>query len=337
MERCENDASAMGDGSLSFVPVGGGDVLLVGEAMVLFTAKEAGSLSEVDDFSASTAGAELNVAVGLARLQHRVCYLTKVGDDPFGRRIRCFICSNGIDDSLVTVDRHELTGFMVKSKVAGGDPVTAYWRRGSAASTLTCADIASLDWSRISVLHLTGILPALSDSTLEISHKLIREARAHDVFVSFDPNLRPTLWKNEQTMRDELLALCCEADMVLPGVGEGDILCGANSVENIGRFFVGQGARYCVVKDGTRGAYATDGQSSLYVPAFVVDDVTDTVGAGDGFAVGMLSGLLKGLDAEHVLERACAVGAIQTQSVSDNEGLPTPGELAAFIESHGRA
>lgn len=66
------------------------------------------------------------------------------------------------------------------------------------------------------------------------------------------------------------------------------------------------------------------------VPSFVVE-VVDTVGAGDGFAAGVITGLLDGLDDEHILERANAIGAIQVTSVSDSEGLPTVQELADFI------
>ena len=71
------------------------------------------------------------------------------------------------------------------------------------------------------------------------------------------------------------------------------------------------------------------------VPSFEVD-VVDTVGAGDGFASGVITSLLEGLDDEHLLERANAVGAIQVTSVSDSEGLPTAGELAEFIANTPR-
>lgn len=71
------------------------------------------------------------------------------------------------------------------------------------------------------------------------------------------------------------------------------------------------------------------------MPSFEVD-VVDTVGAGDGFASGVITSLLEGLDDEHLLERANAVGAIQVTSVSDSEGLPTAGELAEFIANTPR-
>ena len=70
--------------------------------------------------------------------------------------------------------------------------------------------------------------------------------------------------------------------------------------------------------------------SETVVPSFIVN-VVDTVGAGDGFASGVITALLEGLDNERLLERANAVGAIQVTSVSDSEGLPTSEELREFI------
>ena len=325
------DAAFMIDG------VRPGRVLLVGEPMGLFTAVSEGPLGGVDEFRASVAGAELNVAVGLRRLGHDPLYVTKVGDDPLADRIVAFMGSNGLDVSAVSRDPGLLTGFMMKSKVSVGDPATSYFRRGSAASTLDASDVRSVDVSGVSVLHLTGILPPLSPSCLAASTELLRVAREEGMLVSFDPNLRPALWSDAGQMRDTLRMIAAHADLVLPGLGEGEALFGARSVEETAEAFLSNGARVVVVKDGPRGAYASDGSRSVYVPGFVVDHVVDTVGAGDGFAAGVLSALLEGLDVAAAAERGCALGAIQTQHVSDNEGLPTPGELEAFMASHRRA
>ena len=316
----------------------GGGVLLVGEAMTLFTAHETGDLASAHSFDASVAGAELNVAVGLARLGQRPVYLTKLGTDPFGERIRRFMTGNGIDTSLAARDPGHVTGFMLKSKVRRGDPAIFYYRRNSAASTITPREtLTAIDWSSIGVLHLTGILPPLSQGTMETCDALVDEARRHGAFISFDPNLRKPLWRDDGQMRRTLLSLSARADLVLPGVGEGRELFGLSDVHEIGRAFVRNGARYAVVKDGPRGAYATDGTHQVSVPGFVVDHVVDTVGAGDFFAVGLLSPLLEGCSIAVAMERGCAVGAIQTQFVSDNEGLPTPGQLHHFINAHARS
>ncbi|WP_243386740.1 MULTISPECIES: sugar kinase [Bifidobacterium] len=314
-----------------------GKVLLVGEAMALFTAEQEGDLAEVESFGASVAGAELNVCVGLSRLGQKPVYMTKLAHDPAGDRIRNFMEKNGIDTSLVSYNDDRLTGFMMKSKVSHGDPKTAYWRKNSAASTLSPADVDAVDFSDISLVHLTGILPPLSETTLAAAKELIVRARENGAYVSFDPNLRPAIWPSLDLMRKTLVELASQADLVLPGVGEGRELFGADDLESTAQAFIDNGAKLVVVKDGPAGAYATDGKESTYVHGFVVDHVVDTVGCGDGFAAGTLSALMDGRTVDEALERGCALGAIQTQFISDNEGLPTPEELKAFTESHPRA
>lgn len=314
-----------------------GKVLLVGESMGLFSAGEEGPCSEVGSFRASVAGAELNVAVGLERLGQHPVYMTRLGSDPIGDRIRCFMRQNGLDTSLVGTDASRSTGFMMKSKVERGDPKTYYFRKGSAASAISPSDIGSIDCAGISLMHMTGILPALSASTMEASEALMDMSRGNRIFISFDPNERPALWKSDGHMRRTLLSLCAKADLVLPGISEGRHLFGLDKVRDIGQAFIDNGARYAVVKDGPDGAYATDGHEGVYVPGFKVDAVVDTVGAGDGFAAGVLSALLEGRPLSEALERGCAIGAMQTQVVSDNEGLPTRAELDDFMARHERA
>lgn len=314
-----------------------GKVLLVGEGMGLFSACEEGPCSEVESFKASVAGAELNVAIGLERLGQHPVYMTRIGQDPIGERIRYFMQRNNLDTSLVAVDPTRSTGFMMKSKVEHGDPKTYYFRRGSAASSIGPAQVNSIDCSGISLLHLTGILPPLSESTLDASNALIELGRANKMFISFDPNERPALWKSPELMRQTLQTLSSKADLVLPGISEGKHLFGLDNVRDIGQAFIDNGARYAVVKDGPRGAYATDGEDGVYVPGFKVERVVDTVGAGDGFAAGILSVLLEGGTMSEALERGCAIGAIQTQTVSDNDGLPTKPQVEEFMASHQRS
>ncbi|WEV58720.1 sugar kinase [Bifidobacterium sp. ESL0728] len=314
-----------------------GKVLLVGESMGLFAADTEGPCSRVDVFNASVAGAELNVALGLLRMGQQPVYVTRVGDDPFGDRIRIFLDKNGLTDSRVTVDKTRHTGFMMKTKVSKGDPVTSYFRKRSAASAITPQDIFDIDLTGISVLHLTGILPPLSSTTIEASDALVARAQFNDLFISFDPNLRPALWKNPHQMHSTLKRLASQADLVMPGRSEGQELFGVSNVEDVGKAFIDNGAKYVVVKDGARGAWATDGEKGVYVPGFVVDHVVDSVGAGDGFAAGLLSALLDRLPIEAAVERGCAIGAIQTQFTSDNEGLPDKARLMSFMHTHVRA
>ena len=134
-------------------------ILTAGEPMGLFIAQEEARLEKVKHFSTSVAGAEFNVAVGLTRLGHKVGYLTKVGEDPFGRQIINCMNENGIDTSLTQVDPDHRTGFMLKSKTSRGDPDIYYYRKGSASSTISPEDVENVDLTAWDAVHLSGILP----------------------------------------------------------------------------------------------------------------------------------------------------------------------------------
>ncbi len=228
------------------------------------------------------------------------------------------------------------TGFMLKSKVSKGDPEIFYFRKGSAASTLDASDVEKIDFSKFDYVHLTGIFPALTDSTRAAMMALIKKAKELGLFISFDPNLRPQLWPSQEVMVKTLNELASYADLVLPGCGEGKILCGSEDPSKINDFYRSLGARMVVTKLGPDGALVREGDNEYKVPGFIIDKVVDTVGAGDGFACGVITGLMEGLSLEKAVERGAAIGAIQCTFAGDNEGLPTQEQLKEFMQSHKR-
>lgn len=313
------------------------DVITIGEPMIMFVADSEGDLKDVGHFTRYIAGAEVNVSVGVARLNHSVSLISQVGDDPFGSYIRQFLNKEAVETSLVTVNERYPTGFQIKSKTEVEDPEVVYFRKGSAASHLSADLIEKMDFTGAKILHLTGIFPALSPETFDATLKLIEKARANHLVVTFDPNLRPTLWKDEATMAARINQLASLCDVVLPGFREGKRLTGRTTKEAIADFYLNNGAKTVIIKLGSTGAYCkrlqSDGQvAETQVSAFKVDHVVDTVGAGDGFAVGIITGILETLPDDQVLERGNAIGAIQVQHISDNEGLPNRNELRAFIK-----
>jgi 2-dehydro-3-deoxygluconokinase len=114
-------------------------VLTFGEPMGLFIAEEEAPVEDVKHYTMSLAGAEFNVAVGLTRLGYQVGYLTKLGHDPFGKAIEAGMRHVGIDTSMTIYSEDHQTGFMLKSKTEKGDPDTFYFRKNSAASTISDA------------------------------------------------------------------------------------------------------------------------------------------------------------------------------------------------------
>lgn len=312
------------------------EVILFGEAMVMFTAASPGPLDEVSNFTRLLAGAEVNVAIGLRRLGHTVSYVTKLGKDPFGRYIRRKLEEEQLE-ACILEESDYWTGFQLKNKVLSGDPEVYYFRKNSAASHITSGDIEKVDLNGARMLHLTGIPAALSKDCREASFRLLERAKEAGLTVSFDPNIRPSLWEDPYTMKETINALAAQADIVLPGIGEGEILMGSRNPEDIAAYYRHLGAKMVFVKAGPEKTFVSSEEETGYYPGFKVDHVVDTVGAGDGFAVGILSACLEKKTVSEMVERGNAIGAMQVMVESDNEGLPGPKELACFIAANRSA
>lgn len=301
------------------------DVITIGEAMAMFVATETGELSAVEHFMKRVAGAELNVATGLARLGLSVGWVSRVGNDSFGRFVLNALAKEGIDARGVSTDGRYATGFQLKSKVENGtDPIVEYFRKGSAASHLSPDDFSESYFASARHLHLSGVAAALSESSYALLDRAARTMKAQGKTISFDPNLRPTLWKSEAEMVEKLNQLAFQADWVLPGLKEGMILTGLQTPEAIADFYLGHGVRAVIIKTGSDGAWykTADGEQGA-VAAIKVDNVVDTVGAGDGFAVGVISALLEGKPLRQAVKRGNKIGSLAIQVQGDSEGLPT--------------
>jgi len=307
-------------------------IMLVGEPMGLFIAQTEGPLETVKSFATAVAGAEFNVAVGLSRLGHQPGYLTKLGSDPFGKQIVNTMKQNKIETSLISFSEERATGFMLKSKVSNGDPEIYYYRKNSAASSICKQDIDCIDFSAYKCLHMTGIFPALSQTTLEAAKYLMQKARENGLTVFFDPNLRPQLWGDKAKMIATINELALSADYFMPGISEGTILTGCTTPESLADYYMQRGIGTVIVKVGAKGAYVATKQERTYVPGFKVEKVVDTVGAGDGFATGVISAVMEGLPITEAVSRGNAIGAIQVMSIGDNEGLPTRDQLDKFMQ-----
>ncbi|QUI25667.1 sugar kinase [Vallitalea pronyensis] len=306
------------------------DVITFGESMVLFNPDAKGPLRYIHTFSKTLAGAESNVAIALARLGHDVGWFTKLGDDEFGRYIECFIRGEGVDISRIIKDETRSTGLLFKEHFAHVNPNVYYYRKNSAASSIAPSD---LDYDYIKsakILHVTGITPALSDRARETVMEAVDYAKAHGVKVSFDPNIRLKLWSIEEA-RPVILELCKKADILFPGIDEAEMLLGENEPEAIIKAFHEMGPDVIALKLGKKGCMVSNGKESHFVKGYTVQTMEDSIGAGDGFAAGFLSGLIKGNPIKTCGEYGNGVGAMATLVKGDVEGLPTFDQLLTFI------
>lgn len=303
------------------------DLVTLGESMVLLTPTQTGPLRYAHTFSRRLGGAESNVAIGLARLGKKVSWISKVGNDEFGEYILSTIRGEGVDTSAVKCDPEAPSGLYIKERRTPDRFRVFYYRYDSAASRLTPDDIDVGTIQRAKILHLTGITPALSTSCRETVVHAITIARRHQVTVSFDPNMRLKLWTVEEA-GPVLREIIAHSDIVLPGIEEGHLLYNETDPKRLAAKILSCGPSVCVVKLGVEGAYfATNDGDEGFVPALKFEQIVDPVGAGDGFAAGLLCGYLEGKPWREAVEMGNKVGGIVTQYEGDMEGLPTKEEL----------
>ena len=297
------------------------DVVTIGESMVLLVAEQSGPLSEAITFRRHIAGAESNVAVGLARLGHAAGWISRVGDDDFGRAVVLRIRGEGVDTTQVRVDASAPTGVFFRERRDIGPIEVVYYRQGSAASRLSPADLDASYIAQARYLHLTGITPALSDSCRETVFAATEIARAAGAQVVLDPNYRSKLWSTDDARR-VLRDLARHADILLPGADEADLLTGESDPECAARALAQLGPRAVIVKVGAAGAIALVEGELLRAPATALERVVDPIGAGDAFAGGFLAGTLRGMSVGDALALANRCGALAMSAPGDMEALP---------------
>ncbi|WP_341715771.1 sugar kinase [Micromonospora sp. FIMYZ51] len=309
---------------------GGADVLTAGEALV--SLRSSGPLAVGGPLTMHLAGAESNVAIGLARLGHRAAWAGRISDDELGEFVLRQLRAEGVDTTGIRRDPERPAGLMFLERRTADVNRVRYHRAGSAGSALSIDDLRGPLATGTRVLHLTGITPALSDTARAAVTWAVRAAAADGIAVSLDVNYRAGLWSREAAREtlaplagyaSVIIASADELDLVAePGVDEAAVVAGLLD-RGVGTVLVKLGA------DGARG-YTRDGVEQ--VPAVPVTAV-DTVGAGDAFTAGYLSGYLDGLPLADRLRRAAALGAFAVAGTGDWEGLPRRDELSLITGS----
>lgn len=311
---------------------GAPEVVTFGEAMGLFLADAGTPLAHARRFTRTLAGAELNVAVALARLGHRCAFAGRVGDDPFGEDVRATLRAEGVDERALVVDPAAPTGLLTRDQHGERRLRVVYHRAGAAGGRLTPEDLTALPIERARLLHVTGITPALGASARAATLAAVERARAAGVPIAFDPNFRARLWSAEAAVQT-LRPLAAHAELVLAGEDEARWLSGREATADAAAWFLERGARVVAIKRGARGAWLTDGARELAVPPRPVALPADPVGAGDAFDAGFLSAWLRDEPLERCGAVAAAVGAACVQSAGDLAGLPARAELDALLDN----
>ncbi|MFG1912647.1 sugar kinase [Kribbella sp. NPDC048928] len=325
------------------------DLLTLGETMV--SVRTARPMRLGGDAHLSIAGSESNVAIGAARLGHDVTWLSAVGNDEPGRLIQRTLRAENVQTRMRFSDG-AFTGFIAFDQPSHDITRVSYHRRGSAASTLTPDETsAAVTALEPSLLHVTGITPALSDTARAATLAAVRTAGSN-CQVSLDVNYRGRLW-SRASAAIALRELLPHIHTVFASDDELDLL--TDAADPIAALL--KTVNTVVVTAGSKGAWTHTTAPTPHTPAPRAHEpaaqdpaevqtvhrpalpvtVVDSIGAGDAFVSGYLSATLDGLSPEARLDRATTSGAFCVTAYGDWESLPTRDDLTLLTHTQGTA
>ncbi|WP_264740921.1 sugar kinase [Cytobacillus firmus] len=298
------------------------DVVTIGDAMITFNPSATGPMRFVPTFERKIGGAELNVAIGCSRLGLKTGWISRLGNDEFGRHIFNAVRGEGIDVSQLELVDGYPTSLNFKEIMGDGSVRTFYYRTNSPTTALTIETLDEEYIKNSKILHITGIFPAVDKKkNIELIKHAISLAKKHGVLVSFDPNIRLKLWSKEEA-RKTLREYLPYVDILLTGEDEAELLMGTSDPIQVIEYSKEFGISYVAIKQGEKGSVGYHEGNYIEAPAFKSKKVVDTVGAGDGFDSGFLYGLINKWPLEKTLKFANVIGSMVVSVSGDNEGLP---------------
>ena len=305
------------------------DVIALGELLIDFVSTESGvSLTQAPAFKKAPGGAPANVAVALARLGVDSAFFGKVGNDEFGRFLGGVLENNGVDLSGLHFSDEARTMLAFVSLMEDGERDFMFYRHPSADMLYTPDEVdADLIWGA-KVFHF-GSITLIDEPAGSATRHALQMAHEAELLVSYDPNLRMSLWPNSDAAREGILSTWKQAHIIKVSGEELHFISQEPQERAAIEALWHDDLRLLVITDGPLGCRYITPAGSGQVGGFAVD-VVDTTGAGDGFVAGLLSQIVEDksiLDNKTALERtlrfANAVGALTTTQLGAIPSLPT--------------
>lgn len=310
-------------------------VVSIGEVLVDFIPNEIAKMKDLGSFQKCPGGAPANFAVGIARLGVQTAFVGKVGDDPFGDYLREVLHSEGVNvANLVKATNGERTTLAFVYFDKDMDREFFFYRNNSADVNLKPEEIDSKLLQKINYLHF-GSLSLTEEPVKSATFRAIDLCKKNNGQVCFDPNIRASLWETEELLRETIEQALEQVDIFLPSVAELQFLYNkANFDEQtaIDYLFTKYPLKIIALKKGKDGCVIKERNGYfLTIPSFEVE-IVDSTGAGDGFNVGFIFGLLNELSIEEAGIIGNAIGALVVQKKGAMTSLPSREDLEAFLQ-----
>lgn len=298
------------------------DILSIGEPLY--------ELSQGPDgrFTPGFGGDSSNAAIAAARLGATAAYVTRVGDDMFGKAFFDLWRREGVSSEHVATDMDAPTGVYFITHAPDGHHFT-YLRKGSAASRMTPLGVPEDAIRRARYLHASGVSLAISETAEAAIRHAFGIARQAGVAISLDTNFRERLWpaSRARNVIDSLAGYCA---VLKTALDDGERLTHLQEPSAIAAYYLALGAQAVVVTLGKDGLYAATPEGEHRLPSHRVDAV-DATGAGDAFTGALLAERARGAAWSDALRFANAAAALSTTGFGAVAPLPRRAEVEALL------
>ncbi|MBQ2922945.1 MAG: carbohydrate kinase [Tyzzerella sp.] len=313
------------------------DILTLGELLIDFTHNGVSSQGN-GLFEANPGGAVCNVLAMMNKLGHSAAYMGKVGDDIFGHLLKKTLEEVSINTECMLMDKDARTTLAFVANDETGDRSFSFYRNPGADMMFTADEVDEETIAASRMFHF-GTLSMTHDGVREATKKALDIAKKNGVMISFDPNLRESLWDSLDTAKEQFAYGMQYCDVLKISDNEIQWFTGKEDYEegvkalqdtyHIPLIFLSLG------RDGSRAYYK---DMKVSVPAFVQENTIETTGAGDTFFGSALHFVLeKGLenlsvdDLKEMLTFANAAASIITTRKGALKVMPSRAEVEALI------
>jgi len=310
------------------------EIAAFGEPLIgFYHVKEKGKRNSY--FRMTIGGDTSNVVLQLAKLGYSAKYITKLGKDYFGESILGKWKEWNVDCSNAIIDSNHSTGVYFAMFDDKGNHQFIYKRENSAAANYTVEDAKEVNLEGVKTFHFSGITQAISKSALETSFYFAEKCKSKGILTSYDLNYREPLWSKDYFRSVASYAIKKYADVVTLNLEEAEILGISENPEKTVKEILNYGPRIVALKLGKDGCIVGDQSGKIIYGQPRKIKVIDTVGAGDAFTAGVISGVLEGRTIEEIANYANLIASRVCMAVGSTEGQLTKSDLGDFFETQG--
>ena len=316
------------------------EAICLGELLIDFVPTQTGmNLRAVPGFNRVAGGAPANVVVGLKRFGIDSAFMGKVGDDAFGHFLAATLEQEGVNIDNLTFSDEARTALAFIALDEHGEREFMFYCHPSADMLFSVDDVDADAIRAASLVHF-GSLSLRPAPVREATLHALDIARDAGRLISYDPNLRLSLWDSEDDARAGMLLGLSKAQIVKMSEDEVAFLGADGDLDDSIEALWHDALKLVVVTRGGRGCRFFSADARADVPSLPVS-VVDTTGAGDGFVAGLLQGIVKDsavLNDPAKLQQLCrfanAVGALTTTSYGAIPALPSLQQVLDFIDEN---